>query len=125
MCDMKFAAKFAAKFAFNPRFMNVNQNPPEMLYVFSLAKAKVFPIVVDFHFFSAHRKRVWEGPGLYNVRTQKKIRVKVCFFFHSAISNPAVVISLYTSGSSTKDGEHIILDGFIALLKQVDIVIEI
>ena len=57
MCDMKFAAKFAAKFAFNPRFMNVNQNPPEMLYVFSIAKAKVFPIVVDFHFFSAHRKR--------------------------------------------------------------------
>ena len=124
MCDMKFAAKFAAKFAFNPRFMNVNQNPSEMLYVFSLAKAKVFPIVVDFHFFSAHRKRVWEGPGLYNVRTQKKIRVKVCFFTLLSQS-PAVVISLYTSGSSTKDGAQIILDGFIALLKQVDIVIEI
>ena len=61
---------------------------------------------------------------MYNVRTQKKIRVKVCFFTLLSQS-PAVVISLYTSGSSTKDGGQIILDGFIALLKQLDIVIEI
>lgn len=87
MCDMKFAAKFAAKFAFNPRFMNVNQNPPEMLYVFSLAKAKVFPIVVDFHFFFRAQKESVGGTRIVQCTYSEKDTSK-SLLFHSAISKP-------------------------------------